>query len=555
MLSRLRNLNVILLFAICACSMKNLPRNMSLDAFDPHRKVFVCKYEADAVPSIDAQAEVYFLEGMRLTSPSLWPEDRNYKKAAELWEQAAERRHWKAMLNLADAYASGLGVPRDPERALQIVERAMTLGIPAAYDLMGSFHMNGTGVTQDPSRAFAFWQLAADMGSPSAMAYLGDKLTATYDDPPAFWANRKVGLKMLECGLAQGNGQAAYRLGLTLAGTDKSLDEDNARALWVFHEGVKFGNARCASRLFGAFDDGAPLVMHKKDAARAERYLTIADALRRNPDLRLPNLDKVLPLPPAQLPQWNAGEPSILIDAAKPIIPALPVTPTPGSQRTGRAHIPQGYALPSQPVAPVAEWTETFDRETADIWPQREGATVSFTGYWVAALTESVRDYQQEWGARQTPMRFAKGEVFPAADRQSLGEFARILGVRWHYLGELVRLPEPRPPVQVARGVARMGRRPAEALACWGRERPCPRTGVWEAELQATHPLAKVFHQRSWQTYLEEGQLFPDPSQLHLDIDARMVRWHWIDNANEPGAVGYRVTLSDLHDHQGKALA
>ncbi|WP_229427759.1 DUF6396 domain-containing protein, partial [Pseudoduganella buxea] len=45
-------------------------------------------------------------------------------------------------------------------------------------------------------------------------------------------------------------------------------------------------------------------------------YLILNDALDSNSLLRFPNLDKVLPLPPAPLPPWT-GDKQTLIDAAK----------------------------------------------------------------------------------------------------------------------------------------------------------------------------------------------------------------------------------------------
>ncbi|HHY6932272.1 TPA: DUF6396 domain-containing protein [Burkholderia ambifaria] len=349
---------VFLLVGCAACSRTDaLPRNMSLTAFNPHRAAFKCKHEADVIPSIDQDADRWNRRAMALTSSLLWPNQRDYKGAVELWTKAAERKHWKAMLNLANAYAQGDGVDRDAERAVQIAEQAMKLGVPAAYDLMGTYYMNGTGVKQDASRAYGFWQLAADMGNPNAMAYLGGKMDAVYDDPKAgFWGNRKIALQMLECGFAQGNGDAAYALGTTLVGSDKSLGEDNERALRILHDGVKYGSARSAAYLFGAFDDGDPVAGNAKDRARAERYIILADRLERDPDLRLPNLDKVLPLPPARLPKWN-GDKKTLIDAAKAVI-SVPVPPSkpamhPVSLRTGRAHVPDGYMLPEKPHVTV----------------------------------------------------------------------------------------------------------------------------------------------------------------------------------------------------------
>jgi TPR repeat protein len=337
----------VVLFMHVAHSMERLPRNMHLKAFDPHRKTFTCKHEADAVPAIDPEADQWNRQALGLTSRLLWPEDRDYKTAIQLWQRAAERKHWKAMLNLVNAYAHGEGVQRDTEHAVQIIEAAMRLGIPAAYDLMGTYHMDGIGVKPNASRAYAFWELAADMGSASAQAYIGSKLVGIYDDPRgSFWGNRKIALKMLECGFAQGNGDAAYELGFALRGTDKSLDEDNDRALHALHEGVKFGHADCASSLFVAFSNGKPIVNSVKDPSRADRYDVLAEALFHDPDLRLPNLDKILPLPPAVLPQWD-GKKQTLIDAARanpptrapsPASAPKPVLP-PSSQRTRGDHI------------------------------------------------------------------------------------------------------------------------------------------------------------------------------------------------------------------------
>ncbi|WP_243712492.1 SEL1-like repeat protein [Burkholderia pyrrocinia] len=355
----------------------SLPRNMSLDAFNPHRETFDCVHEAAVVPAVDPEADRWNQQAMKMTSALLWPNQRDYAGAVALWSKAAERKHWKAMLNLANAYAQGLGVDRNTERAVQITEQGMKLGIPAAYDLMGTYYMNGVGVKQDASRAYAFWQLAADKGSPSAMAYLGGKMDALYDDPKAgFWGNRKIALQMLECAVAQGNGRAAYELGTTIAGDRAELSENNERALKTLHAGVKFGSAESAGWLSASFGKGDALVGHVKDEARAERYGVLADRLERDPDLRLPNLDKVVPLPPAKLPKWD-GNKETLINAAK-VVMSAPATPSkvavhPVSLGTGRAHVPDGYMLPATPPAGVP--------------PQAETTAAPVGGYWLAQLT------------------------------------------------------------------------------------------------------------------------------------------------------------------------
>ena len=305
MISRLP-LVLLCTLTLLGCKMKtDLPRYEEIAPFDPHRPSFTCEIEATKVPPIDAQADAWFQEARALEDPEIWDDDRDYKKIVQLTKQAADRRHWKAMLNLASLYIEGRDPPHGVEDGVRIVEDAMRLGIPAAYDRMGTFHLNGTGVSGGWPRAYAFFQKAADLGSPDAMAYLGKKMTATWDNPKEdFWANLPVALKMLECGFSQGSGMAALELALVYSrgGTTR---EQRTRALKLLHEGVKLGCGPCAARLSGEFSDPinpAEMLAPHLDTARADRYVELASALRFNPARRFPNLDKVLPLPPAPLP-------------------------------------------------------------------------------------------------------------------------------------------------------------------------------------------------------------------------------------------------------------
>ena len=160
-----------------------LPRNQSLPLFNPHVADFICETEASKVPPIDAQAEDWFLEARALEDPEIFVEDRDYKKIVDLTRQAAQRLHWKAMLNLASFYVEG----RDPlygeEDAVQLVEKAMRLGIPAAYDRMGTYYANSTGVDGDITRAYAFWQKAAQMGSPASAGFSRRKIDSWRRSP------------------------------------------------------------------------------------------------------------------------------------------------------------------------------------------------------------------------------------------------------------------------------------------------------------------------------------------------------------------------------------
>jgi uncharacterized protein len=513
------------LFALSGCSMKDhdsqLPRFTQLEAFDPHRPSFECKHEASVNPAITPEAEALFQQALALTSHDLWPKQRDYPKAAALYEQAMKLGHWKAQFNLAGAYLHGTGVTQDIEKAILLTEDLMRKGVPAAWDNMGAYYMGGVGgLKQDATVAYAFWQKAADMGSMSAQTYLGEKLLGSHDEPPSFWGNRSIGLRMLECAFAQGFGKAAYELGLTIGNTDHEYD----RALKVLHEGVKQGSEDSANSLFASFDAGDALVKNFKDRARAERYSILGDALFTNRDLRFPNLDKVLPLPPARLPMWD-GKKESLINAAKAVVPAPAVSPqpasSPASQRSGRAHIPEEWTLPERPQIEIAA--------------QFESASVPETGYWIARLAHPATPAQMRWNSEQVPQRYQRGELF---DRSRAGLEDADGRVLFHFAGKLIPSGELEPPAEhplVARGIARYGDLPDPPVQCKGHA-PCPQTGVWVASVADDHPMAAVFNQWHRQAYVLKDAAFPQPKALHLDIEARDVRWQWWAQANEQRA-------------------
>ena len=314
-----------------------LPRNINLKAFEPHREAFSCEQAASRAPALNPQAQERFEEGMALTSPALWPNERNWLRAMQLWEDAARQGHWKAAIMWIQTAQTGQGedsekgrfavAAREPEEVVQRVGAPMRQNVAEGFYLMGVFHDTGYGVKSSVDRAWAFWELAADMGSARAQTRIAVALRLGNREMEranvAKWSNRKVMFEMLECGYAQGHGEAAFQLGSTLNRGAEQPDEPDlhtkaqfARARQILHDAVKFGSEDAAGYLSSSYRSNDPLVRPYMDIARADRYHVLAHALWDNPDLRFPNLDKVLPLPPAPLPQWD-GNPDTLIDAAK----------------------------------------------------------------------------------------------------------------------------------------------------------------------------------------------------------------------------------------------
>lgn len=503
-------------------TIQDLPRNEELSLFDPHRSSFTCQIEAGNVPPIDAQADAWFREAQALDDPDMWEEDRDYKQIVQLTRHAAERRHWKAMLNLATLYLEKRDPPHGEMEALALVEQAMRLGIPAAYDRMGTYYMNSVGVPGDATKAFAFWQRAADMGNPHAMAYLGDKMAANWDSPhDGFWANIPVATKMLECALAQGYGPAAYTLAFLQSwprNTDGTFAESRtvatrSHALRTLHEGVKFGCADCARDLSVEFRNPhnlADMLVPHLDKARSERYAVLNDALDSNPLMYFPNLDKVLPLPPVALPPWN-GDKQMLIDAAKGVTtrPSEPKAST-ALQRQGRQHLDAAYDL------------HASDDKTTE-------AQAPFAGYWQAAAPAEPEQVQA-WLATIPPGLYRPGEAFDLPRYPQGMGYRTIHGLVWqHFL--TVRHNDGAVEPLAAAGMAREVV-PVEAHRTCDAGSPCPTTGTWQPWLPLEHSLRSAINQPWRQAWVKVGQAFPDlHNDDYLQLDPDELKWHLLDNA------------------------
>ncbi|MBR8178357.1 SEL1-like repeat protein [Burkholderia ambifaria] len=508
--------------------MSDLPRYEKLPAFNPHRTEFACVYQAQRGPAFEPQAEMWFQQALALDDPNI--RNIDYAKMYQLYLQAADRNHWKAMLNLASLILrDDPGVPEhDPEKAIRWVEKAMTLGVPDAYDRMGVYHLNGVVKGGNASTAYAFFQRAANMGSAAAMTFLGDKMSGTYDDPDGeFWGNLPVATRMLECALAQGYGLAADKLSYIYRGT---TPESKSRALLVLHEGVKLGCAECADNLSTEFNGfgltrGENLIGHI-DKARAQRYSKIGDVLKLyNGRLRLPNLDKVLPLPPTALPKWN-GDVQTLINAAKAVIP--PAKPQKSGVQQGRLFVPDGHAVAALETSTLAVGGDQL---------------VPKTGYWLALYGSSTEPDGRLIARSGLPERFEAGERFAPPSHDWLSPDR----VQWYFLGEAYRLPPQRADFLANLIEAELLREVAaqpSILRCTGDHR-CPETGVWEGRVADDHPMAMLYNRWDQQTFVEKGHDFPQPGERFINIAINDVQWTYLGSPNtETGMSGiYAISL------------
>jgi len=233
-------------------------------------------------------------------------------------ELTAQRGDWGARALMAEFYREGLG-PLDsnhvldpmPEKSIEIVRMAIAAGQAwGFYDLGVAYEHEYGGIEYDNELAWAYYRKAAELGSPDAQM----TLASAYKEG----SRSDAADAMIMCAYKQGHGPAAYQLGIRAENHKRFLV-----AVSFYQDGVKFGHKESADSLMLIFDnkvwnrqpkadqDEYRRLELKPDAERSRRYDQIGDALAINPDLRLSRLDKVLPLPPAELPPWNGIEDAI----------------------------------------------------------------------------------------------------------------------------------------------------------------------------------------------------------------------------------------------------
>lgn len=100
--------------------------------------------------------------------------EQDKKRAAALYQLAANLGHTGALNNLGHCYSRGDGVERDQNRAVALWHQAANLGHTEALNILADCYSRGDGVEKDQKRALELYQQAANLGDGNAMAILGD---------------------------------------------------------------------------------------------------------------------------------------------------------------------------------------------------------------------------------------------------------------------------------------------------------------------------------------------------------------------------------------------
>ena len=191
---------------------------------------------------------------------------KKYKKALELYLQAADLGNPEAQGDIGYMYEKGVGVNTDYAMALKWYLKAAEQGNSVGLFNVGSLYYFGRGVQKDYSEAAKWWLKAAEQGMARAQYCLVD----LYIDGKGVAEDKKVAfewcLKAAEQGLAIAQSRVAgfYRDGYC-------VHHSYEKALKWYNKAAEQNNPEALVSLGELYEDGNGVTMNKQEAVKLYR--------------------------------------------------------------------------------------------------------------------------------------------------------------------------------------------------------------------------------------------------------------------------------------------
>ncbi|WP_242015359.1 SEL1-like repeat protein [Pseudomonas nitroreducens] len=288
---------------LLGCAQAGHSVKPSLDRLSQIRAdlAFTCRHERYPEPTADTDTLFHYARWLEKNN-QLKRDPMVYTEVERLYRIAAENGHAKANINLQNGSMRGRKYQLIGEENLRLSQQLINTGVATGYYFVGIFLSQGSaGLKEDQEMALRYYRKAADEGSANAQAYVADKLIPSDRAP-------EVAKQLYLCAAEQGQGGAAVTLSLYLRDS-KNYNE----AVDILQKGVAAGNEFAAGRLSRAFLGVSPTnevhyLGQQKDLERADRYKTIWRILARYSyaSPKVPEINDIVPLPPAKLPSWDA---------------------------------------------------------------------------------------------------------------------------------------------------------------------------------------------------------------------------------------------------------
>ena len=274
---------------------------------------FTCKKEVH--PPLSEETQQLYNYALYHDLHNMWTGEKGdevWNGLARYYRIAAANGDYKANVRLQYLLNTGRISTDMPQTEVHNLNEELAKQLPATayYNLYGYLDV-GYGVRTEKDGKYAYLRKAADLGSREAQYTVAEMLADIEDEEEtkeAFKYRLNLVKQLWACASEQGLGEASINLGISLQ-SDKKYSE----AVKVFYQGVKNGDAMSASTLRGGFsqqttkDNRLDFLDLAPDEERSRRYDIIWNYLAKYDYLqpKVPDLDEIVPLPPAKLPKWD----------------------------------------------------------------------------------------------------------------------------------------------------------------------------------------------------------------------------------------------------------
>ena len=273
---------------------------------------FTCKKEER--PPLSKETQQLYNYALYHDLHNMWTGDKGddvWNGLARYYRIAAANGDYKANVRLQYLLNTGRISTDMPQTEVYNLNEELAKQLPATayYNLYGYLDED-YGVRTEEGGKYAYLRKAADLGSREAQYTVAEMLADIEDSEEtqeAFKYRLKLVKQLRSCASEQGLGEVSSNLGISL-----QMDKKYQEALKVFHQGVKNGDSISALVLSHAFESGVQadnlnFLDVSPDDERVKRYHMISSYLSRYDYLqpKVPDLDEIVPLPPAKLPKWD----------------------------------------------------------------------------------------------------------------------------------------------------------------------------------------------------------------------------------------------------------
>ena len=273
---------------------------------------FTCKKEE--LPPLSEETQQLYNYALYHDLHNMWTGDKGdevWNGLARYYRIAAANGDYKANVRLQYLLNTGRISTDMPQTEVHNLNEELAKQLPATayYNLYGYLDED-YGVRTEEGGKYAYLRKAADLGSREAQYTVAEMLADIEDSEEtqeAFKYRLKLVKQLRSCASEQGLGEVSSNLGISL-----QMDKKYQEALKVFHQGVKNGDSISALVLSHAFESGVQadnlnFLDVSPDDERVKRYHMISSYLSRYDYLqpKVPDLDEIVPLPPAKLPKWD----------------------------------------------------------------------------------------------------------------------------------------------------------------------------------------------------------------------------------------------------------